>query len=91
MMTFDPVEIDPERAIWELLSKREREVLALLASGYSNYGIGRRLFSSESTVANQISNLYEKACLNTRNVNIDRRVALTVWFWEIGRYEDDDD
>src|SRR5262245_35758548 len=40
------------------LSKREREVLALLSEGLPNAEIGARLDISEKTVRNHISNLY---------------------------------
>jgi len=49
----------------ELLSEREREVLALLAEGLRNREIGERLFISESTVKTHVRHVLDK--LQTRN------------------------
>jgi len=40
------------------LSKREYEVLQLLAKGYSNSGIAKKLFLSVSTIKTHASNLF---------------------------------
>ena len=42
------------------LSRREREILALIADGLGNAEIGERLSISEKTVRNHISNLFDK-------------------------------
>ncbi|MFN2303373.1 MAG: response regulator [Anaerolineales bacterium] len=42
------------------LSPRERELASLLASGYTNSEIAERLFLSEGTVRNYLSNLFTK-------------------------------
>lgn len=44
----------------EILSKREYEVLVLIASGYNNKAIGEGLFISEKTVKNHITNIFKK-------------------------------
>lgn len=44
----------------ELLTKREYEVLILIASGYNNKAIGEELFISEKTVKNHITNIFKK-------------------------------
>ncbi len=44
----------------EVLSDREREVLALMAEGRSNAGIARRLFISEWTVEKHIRSVFRK-------------------------------
>ncbi len=49
----------------EVLSKREREVLALLADGLSNREIARELFISEVTVKVHLRHIYKK--LGVRN------------------------
>ncbi len=49
------------------LSRREREVLALLSEGLPNAEIGVRLDISEKTVRNHISNLYDKLGVWTRS------------------------
>jgi DNA-binding NarL/FixJ family response regulator len=49
----------------EDLTLREREVLRLLAGGYSNREIGRVLFVAEGTVKNHVSNILAK--MNVRD------------------------
>jgi DNA-binding NarL/FixJ family response regulator len=48
------------RAIFPELSDREREVLALIAQGYSNSGIASKLVISPKTVGNHITNILSK-------------------------------
>lgn len=48
------------------LSDREREVLALLAAGASNGDIARRLFLSDKTVRNHVSNVFTKLQVDHR-------------------------
>ena len=48
------------------LSKRERTVLALVAQGYENAEIARRLYVSLSTVRNLVSRVFEKLGVDNR-------------------------
>lgn len=48
------------------LTKREREVLDLIADGLSNREIGERLFLSEKTVKNYVSHVLAKLDLQRR-------------------------
>lgn len=50
----------------DLLTKREYEVLLLIAEGLNNKDIGTRLYISEKTVKNHVSNLLKKLELNDR-------------------------
>jgi len=52
--------------IYELLSDREKEVLALIVKGYSNKEIAEQLVISVKTVETHKSNLMEKLKLKTR-------------------------
>jgi DNA-binding NarL/FixJ family response regulator len=59
-------EDDPEyRQIMDRLSKREREIISLVAKGYSNKKIADTIFISEPTVRNYISSIYAK--VGTKN------------------------
>ncbi|RAK19912.1 LuxR family two component transcriptional regulator [Anoxybacillus vitaminiphilus] len=49
-----------------LLTRRECEVLQLLADGKSNRSIGEALFISEKTVKNHVSNILQKMNVNDR-------------------------
>ncbi|SDC37950.1 two component transcriptional regulator, LuxR family [Pelagirhabdus alkalitolerans] len=49
-----------------LLTKRECEVLQLLADGKSNRGVSEALFISEKTVKNHVSNILQKMNVNDR-------------------------
>jgi pimeloyl-ACP methyl ester carboxylesterase/DNA-binding CsgD family transcriptional regulator len=46
--------------VFDALSRREREALALLVEGLSNANIAERLGISEKTVRNHLSNLFDK-------------------------------
>ena len=50
----------------ELLSRREREVLALLGQGLTNAEIAARLFISTKTAGNHVSNVLSKLNLRSR-------------------------
>jgi DNA-binding NarL/FixJ family response regulator len=68
----------PESSPLEPLSEREREVLVLLAQGASNKEIAERLFISEGTVKNHVSNILGKlqAENRTQAAEIARRYGL---------------
>jgi DNA-binding NarL/FixJ family response regulator len=48
----------------ELLTVREREVLAVMAEGASNAGIAKRLWVTESTVEKHVRGIFSKLCLS---------------------------
>ena len=50
-----------------ILTSREKDVLDLMAAGFGNKQIARKLFISEKTVRNHISNLYRKLSCNSRS------------------------
>ncbi|MGG2027761.1 response regulator transcription factor [Gottfriedia sp. S16(2024)] len=58
-------ELDSE-AMNSLLTKREIEILQLLAQGYSNIQIGSELFISSKTVKNHVSNIIQKLQVSDR-------------------------
>lgn len=51
---------------YHLLTKRECEVLQLMAEGKSNRAIGDRLYISEKTVKNHVSNILQKMKVQDR-------------------------
>ena len=64
-----------------VLSAREREVLALMAEGRSNAGIGRRLWVTEGTVEKHVRSILTK--LNLPETDEDhRRVRAVIAFLE---------
>lgn len=58
------------------LSEREREVLALMAEGRSNAGIGHRLWVTEGTVEKHVRSIMSK--LNLSDTGEDHRRVLAV-------------
>ncbi len=55
-----------EDAAFASLSRREREVLMLMTEGLGNAQIAERLYISEKTVRNHVSNLFDKLGVWTR-------------------------
>ena len=55
-----------EDPVFQTLTRREREVLALLTEGLGNADIAERLSLSEKTVRNHLSNLFDKLGVWTR-------------------------
>ena len=51
---------DPEVAMLDSLTAREREVAALVCEGLKNKEIGARLFISETTVRHHMSSIFDK-------------------------------
>ncbi len=61
------------------LTRREREVLALMAEGYSNAGIGRRLWITESTVEKHVHSIMMKLPVPDTD-DVHRRVLAAITF-----------
>jgi DNA-binding NarL/FixJ family response regulator len=56
------------------LTEREREVLALMAEGMSNAGIGRKLHLSPRTVETHVASVFGKLPLPGHDTTVNRRV-----------------
>ncbi len=65
----------------EALSSREREVLALMAEGLSNSGIGRRIFVTEGTVEKHVRSILTKLDL-PETTDDHRRVRAVIVYLE---------
>jgi DNA-binding NarL/FixJ family response regulator len=60
-----------------VLTRREREILALVAEGHSNAAMARQLWVTEQTVKFHLSNIYRK-------LEVPNRTAATRWAHEHG-------
>ena len=60
------------------LSKRELEILGLLAQGHSNQEIAAKLFVSLSTVKTHIQNLFEKLDVKRRTQAVEKAKRLNL-------------
>jgi DNA-binding CsgD family transcriptional regulator len=62
----------PERERLEMLTRREREVLAMLAEGETNARIARRLVVSEDTVKTHVQHILRKLAVRNRSQAVSR-------------------
>mgnify|MGYP000099376210 CR=1 FL=1 len=60
----------------EHLSRREKEVLALLVARLTNNEIGERLYISTATVKRHAHNIYQKLNVKNRREVVTKAVAL---------------
>jgi LuxR family maltose regulon positive regulatory protein len=69
-----PIESEESR----ILSRRERDVMRLVASGLSNRDVGDTLFISEETVKTHLRRIFEKLGVSSRTqaVNMCQRLEL---------------
>lgn len=58
--------VAPDTTLAGLLSERERDVLRLVARGFSNSDISQRLYLSEGTVRNYVSSIFAKLGVSDR-------------------------
>lgn len=68
-------EIDEDQRKINRLTDREYEVLLLIAEGFTNKGIGEKLFISEKTVKNHIWSIFKK-------IEVRDRVKATIFVYE---------
>ncbi len=57
---------EPENEAIKTLTKRELEILRLVAEGLTNEEIGKRIFISEKTVKTHLTNIFDKLKVNNR-------------------------
>ena len=73
-----PVEIDHSQIAVLGISKREYEVLELIATGLSNKEIAEKLFVSESTIKTHVSNLLVKLDAKRRTQAVTKAKELRI-------------
>jgi DNA-binding CsgD family transcriptional regulator len=66
------------------ITRRQQELVVLIAAGLSNAAIAQRLVITEGTVANHIENIL-------RRLNLASRTQIAVWAVECGLYRSDQD
>ncbi|MEM8888690.1 MAG: LuxR C-terminal-related transcriptional regulator [Bacteroidota bacterium] len=71
-------QIDEEMITRLEVSKREMEVLALIAEGLSNQEIAEKLFISESTIKTHVSNLFVKLDVKRRTQAVSKAKELNI-------------
>ena len=67
-----------QHSVDSLLSKRETEVLQLMASGAPNKSIASTLSVSESTVKTHIANIFQKLDVNQRTEAVTKAMSLGI-------------
>jgi LuxR family transcriptional regulator, regulator of acetate metabolism len=68
----NPARTMPHRELFEMLTHREREVLAMLAEGETNAGIARRLVVSQDTVKTHVKHILRKLGVRNRSQAVSR-------------------
>ncbi|MHA3838043.1 response regulator transcription factor [Terrabacter sp. AAH1] len=76
-----------QTSVLDPLTERERDVLALMAEGRSNVGIGERLFLSPRTVEAHIAAIFSKLPLESDDNTTNRRVLAVLAFLRSGAGE----
>lgn len=60
--------------VWEKLTEREHEVLALLKNGMTNRQIAAALFIEESTVETHLDHIYRKLNVPNRTAAVSKAI-----------------
>jgi DNA-binding CsgD family transcriptional regulator len=81
VLTTQPFALNQERLRELSITKRELEILELIAQGMSNREIAEKLFVSENTVKTHSSRLFDKlsAKRRTQAVQIGKELGLIPW------------
>jgi DNA-binding NarL/FixJ family response regulator len=65
------------------LTDRDREVLGLVAEGYTNEGIAKRLVVSRRTVEDYVQNIFRKLRLGEDGEDVNKRVKATLMWLRV--------
>ena len=68
----------PEKPGEQIISKREEEVLQLIADGYSTVEVGAKLYISVKTVKNHLASIYQKLDTADRTAAVVRAVRMGI-------------
>src|SRR5579885_1368810 len=73
---------DPRASDLDMLTDREREILALICEGRSDAEMSQILRLSQNTIRNHVASLYRK-------IGVNRRSAASIWAreWALTRHE----
>jgi DNA-binding NarL/FixJ family response regulator len=78
---FNGVRIRPDSPLTQL-TERQRQILDLVASGYTNATVARRLYVSEKTVENQLNMIYGRLGVDREDRSIHPRVKAALLYLE---------
>jgi len=67
---------DPQRELANTMTTREREVLGLVAEGFTNAEIGQRLYIGTQTVKTHVMNVHRKLSVSSRAAAVRRATQL---------------
>jgi two-component system, NarL family, response regulator DegU len=68
----------PDKPGEQIISKREEEVLQLIADGYSTVEVGAKLYISVKTVKNHLASIYQKLDTADRTAAVVRAVRMGI-------------
>jgi two-component system, NarL family, response regulator DegU len=68
----------PEKPGEQIISKREEEVLQLIADGFSTVEVGAKLYISVKTVKNHLASIYQKLDTADRTAAVVRAVRMGI-------------
>src|SRR4249920_1275234 len=66
------LDAEGRRAVTPQLTRRQRELLRLVAAGHTNAQIARRLGLSEATVRKHLENIYSRLQVSSRTAAVTR-------------------
>jgi DNA-binding NarL/FixJ family response regulator len=64
------------------LSRRQREVVELIAQGYSNKAIAQRLVLTEKSVENHLTRIYQQLGISASDPATHQRVQIALLYWD---------
>lgn len=77
MVRIEPFEVSDWSDGFEVLTRREKEIVDLVAKGYTNTQISHDLFISISTVKTHIKSVFEKLGVDNRTMLVHRFFDVT--------------